>query len=274
MNKMEARGYVAVIDPSEQFLHLEDALQDQLAPNAVVGFDDPKAFLDAIQAPQMKKAHNWLIVVADSAALVENGVFHQTKLIWPEYRGLAFTGNPDDLEWRKIVANKEDIISKANPKAGSTLLRKIQECVNDFEDLLPGRPEGTIPPMGPDQSSKPEGKDAQQTGTDRAATDADVLALRPILQPVDQEPRPVCPIKLEELVRSESYLYRLLTKEKLNFIDRFFLREISCTLFRRLSRSAPERLADYERFLASETSIRHKPSWEIVSQQLRCAHRK
>jgi len=294
MRKLQKLGCVAIVDPLDLFLPLQDTLQGYLAPNPVLGFDDSEAFLETLRAPDMKDRYNWLIVVADFAALsptIKNGIFYQTSQIWPGSKKVAFTANPINPGWEELGLSKEDIIFRGNPGAVLCLLKVIKrfadnmggtvdstECVAPYEESPSSGKDADVGFGVIDQGKErgPEENDRQHTA-DEIGIGANESALHPVhpateqtLQREAQTPPP----RLEDLVRPGTRLYHLLTKEKLNFIDRFLLREISYTLFKRLSRYAPQRLYDYEEFLNSSECDRHKLNCAIVSEQLKYSQQK
>ena len=277
---VENPGCICIVDyPAGAILFLENVLQPHLAPTPTIAFDSREQFLRTVESPQIKRRYNWFVVIADVVALyptVEEGIFYQiyNKRFF-NWQAVGFTADPLNPGWDKLLKNglmvKEHIVARADPEAVPHLVRVLMRIVNGFgcsadlnirtTDLhqcgVPAAPEAkidmeTAPTEPIDDIGYPQEPTAEAYPEDEEKRQSDSRV----------------PMKLDVLVQPDSYLYKLLTKDILNWFERVLLREVTWTLFTKLSRSHPEHLEAYRRLVRSDTCPIKKPALRIVRQQL------
>ena len=261
---------------------MEDVLQPHLSPIPTIGFDDPAQFLQSVRISRVKERYNWLVVIADVAALypnVEEGIFCQICKNFSNCRAVAFTADPSNPAWDKLREDKTMLeghaISRADPGAVRELVKLIENILKDFQvsvdsiTRVAGRNRGPTSALPP-----PRERIAKSTET---AAKARTIPPGPekLRESVDssdeqeRESRSTTSVTLDDLVQPNSRLYRLLTKDTLNLFQRLLLREAAWDLFTKLSNDDPKRLEKYRRFANSAPSPKKKSGRGIIGDVLR-----
>lgn len=302
--RAENSGFIAIVDESGEFLFLQDSLQTPFSPIPVIGFDDSKQFMMTVRRRQKENPYNWIIVIADSCALspsIDDGVFCSLIDEFSNFSGVAYTASPQTPEWqelineRKVIASQEHIVPRADPSSVAVLLKIIREIINKFS----GYADITISGSNKNVSEiKVEALEAKSVSVENGRSDSKEIenkrsstkkgfsifeepAMDGRLERSEQKDlpdshkeqrgidRPQTAVKLEDLVRPKTYLYRLLNKDNLNFLERLLLKEVAWDLFTRLKHDDLERLKKYQDFIKSDACPKKKRGWQIIGQALK-----